>query len=259
MTNTTWLDSPAAIDLDSLQEEAALQTRVDRKYLMPLADADLLLGSMAYDMLVLQIDGRREFGYTSVYFDTEALDAHHQSATRRRHRFKVRTRSYLDTGTSWIEVKTAGPRKSTVKQRQRMASSALDELGAGDVDFVARILAEGDIGVDARDLRPVLQTSYQRSTFLLPSHSARVTLDTDLEWRDLEGLALAAPAQAVLETKGGTSASPVDRMLWQAGHRPRALSKYATGLSLLHPELRANRWHRTLRTITAGAGELACA
>jgi hypothetical protein len=33
-------------------------------------------------------------------------------------------------------------------------------------------------------------------------------------------------------------------VLWAHGHRPVSVSKFAAGLSLLTPELPANRWHR---------------
>ena len=58
-----------------------------------------------------------------------------------------------------------------------------------------------------------------------------------------------APGLAVVETKAGATPSAVDRLLWAAGHRPVRLSKFATGLALLHPDLPANRWHRTLRRL----------
>ncbi len=51
---------------------------------------------------------------------------------------------------------------------------------------------------------------------------------------------------AVVETKNPATPSPADRALWDAGHRPTRISKYATGMALLHPELPANKWYRTL-------------
>jgi len=57
---------------------------------------------------------------------------------------------------------------------------------------------------------------------------------------------------AVVETKNPATPSPADRTLWDAGYRPARISKYATGMALLHPELPANRWYRTL------THELAC-
>ena len=53
----------SAIALADLVAEADLQTRVDRKYLLPSRDLPRLMGAMPGGTRVLQIDGRRTFGY----------------------------------------------------------------------------------------------------------------------------------------------------------------------------------------------------
>ena len=44
-----------------------------------------------------------------------------------------------------------------------------------------------------------------------------------------------------------SAASATDRLLWRAGHRPVPVSKFATGLAALNPDLPRNRWARILR------------
>jgi hypothetical protein len=95
-----------AVALAELQETAALQTRVDRKYVLPLDALPGLLAALPDGTRRLVIDGRDAFGYESVYFDTPDLDAFRLAAGRRRRRYKVRTRTYCDTGGCWLEVKT---------------------------------------------------------------------------------------------------------------------------------------------------------
>ncbi|MBT8217984.1 MAG: molecular chaperone, partial [Acidimicrobiia bacterium] len=56
------------ISLAEVTAEAALLSRKDRKYLVPLDVARGLLGQDG--LRVLEIDGRRTFHYESVYFDT---------------------------------------------------------------------------------------------------------------------------------------------------------------------------------------------
>ena len=51
-------------------ELAELQTRVDRKYFVPADVFRRLIAELADELQVLEIDGRRTFGYESVYFDT---------------------------------------------------------------------------------------------------------------------------------------------------------------------------------------------
>ncbi|WP_235518532.1 polyphosphate polymerase domain-containing protein [Cellulomonas sp. Leaf334] len=248
MTETV-LDTPlrrlAPMSLDELIERAGLQTRVDRKYLVPVAEVDALLDRLASQAQVLDIGGRRLFDYESVYFDTADLMAYHLAAHRRRRRFKVRTRSYLDSAQCWLEVKTRGPRGTTVKERLPYDLRDRDAIAHGRW-FVAGVLgAHGIRGTDDLTFAPTLVTRYLRTTLFLPQTASRVTVDVGLSWHD--GRApLHLRDVAVVETKTGSTASGADRLLWAHGYRPQRISKYATGLAALRPDLPATRWRRTL-------------
>jgi hypothetical protein len=243
----------APVTLDELNDAAALQTRRDRKYVLTPDELDRLLAGLP-PARVLEIDGSRSFAYDSTYFDTPEMDAYRLAATRRRRRFKVRTRTYVDTGSCFVEVKTRAGRGTTVKERQPHDDA--DHLGVARA-FVSDRLADAG-APSAPVLAPTLRSRYRRSTLLLDD--ARVTLDTGLVW-DLLGpcdAAPDAPAQdraaaigdlVVVETKtaAGSGPSSVDRLLWRAGHRPDRISKYATGLAVLRPDLPDMPWRRLVR------------
>lgn len=254
------IDTLAPVTLDELNQAAALQTRRDRKYVLTPDELDDLLATLP-PARVLEIDGSRSFAYDSTYFDTPELDAYRLAATRRRRRFKVRTRTYVDTGTCFVEVKTRAGRGTTVKERQPHDDA--DHLGPARA-FVSDRLADAG-APSAPVLTPTLRSRYHRTTLLLDD--ARVTLDTGLVW-DLLGTADAGPADAshndtgpdarrsatigdlvVVETKtaAGSGPSSVDRLLWRAGHRPDRISKYATGLAVLEPGLPDMPWRRLVR------------
>ncbi|PZF88905.1 molecular chaperone [Micromonospora endophytica] len=251
----TFVDRLPPIGLDRLIGQAALLTRVDRKYLPPVADLPTLLGPLTGRAEVLQIDGQRQFSYQSVYFDTPDLGSFHAAARRRRHRYKVRLRSYLDSDRHVVEVKTRGRRGITIKHQLPCADTAQWAAGsraglAGEIrTHVDAVLADAGFRTTGLPLRPVLSTTYRRTTLFLPAAGSRVTIDVDLGWTLPDGTGLRVPHRAVVETKspGGTSA--VDRLLWSAGHRPCVISKYATGLAVLRPELPANRWQPALRRL----------
>ena len=271
--------------LAELNNAAGLLTRVDRKYLVPLTCAQNLVDGLAPHARVLAIDERRRFSYTSTYFDTPGLEAFMFAARKRRRRFKVRTRTYLDSGLCFLEVKTCGARGSTVKRRMGYHADDASRLTGPGRAFVAACLAGTGVtgSAAAREvaaaLRPVLTTTYERTTLHLPRAEARATIDTALTWRRLgpaapagnsagtvvgvpmslqalrpthlaaainEGEPVSVADIAVVETKNPATPSPADRALWEAGYRPTRISKYATGMALLHPELPANRWYRTL-------------
>ncbi|MDQ1286897.1 MAG: hypothetical protein QG622_462 [Actinomycetota bacterium] len=250
---TGWLEELAPIGLARLNEHAALQTRVDRKYLVDVAVVADLLSVVTSRVKVLEIDGLCSFGYESVYFDTPDLAAYRSAAHRRRRRFKVRTRAYLDSGLCWVEVKTKGPRKSTIKNRRPHPFGDRLVLGPGRQFVDTTLTSESIPGTEALTLTPSLITRYRRSTLYLPENSSRVTIDTDLTWSDgARGRQL--PDTAVIETKAGSGATLVDRLLWAQGHRPCRISKYCVGLASLRPDLPSARWRRTLNRYVLDAG-----
>ena len=255
MPNTDGIDT---ITLAELNSEASLLTRIDRKYLVPPGATQEVVNHLAPRAQVLQIDGLRHFRYASTYFDTPGLDAYFLAARKRRRRYKIRTRTYLDSGLCFLEVKTNGSREATVKDRFKYDPDDADRVTPdGRLFVIERLVESGTCSPDeartiADALVPVMDSTYSRTTLHLPHDEARATFDTQLTW-DLFGpdgkrlgQGVSVDHLNVVETKNPSTASPTDRLLWHQGHRPARISKYATGMALLHPELPANRWYRTL-------------
>jgi len=251
-------DGINTISLAELNSEASLLTRMDRKYLVPPGDTQHVISHLAPRAQVLQIDGLRHFRYASTYFDTPGLDAYFLAARKRRRRYKIRTRTYLDSGLCFLEVKTNGSREATVKDRFKYDPDDADRITPdGRLFVIERLVESGTCSSDeartiADALVPVMDSTYSRTTLHLPHDEARATFDTQLTW-DLFGpdgkrlgQGVSVDHLNVVETKNPSTASPTDRLLWHQGHRPARISKYATGMALLHPELPANRWYRTL-------------
>nr|MDT0657650.1 polyphosphate polymerase domain-containing protein [Micromonospora sp. DSM 115978] len=234
------------IGLDELMRRAPLLTRLDRKYLLPVAELPALLGGMAGQVRVLEIDQRRQFRYRSTYFDTPELESYLAAAHRRRRRFKLRVRGYLDSDLHYLEVKTRGRRDTTVKDRIPYAGDRY-RLGDEAHRYADDTLAGAGFPAEARRFVPVLTTGYRRTTLFVPRTGSRVTVDTDLAWSLPGGAVLRLPDRAIVETKSSGAAGEVDRLLWSLKHRPCPVSKYATGLAALRAELPAHRWRPVLR------------
>jgi hypothetical protein len=235
------------VGLEELNAEAALQTRVDRKYVVPEALAQDLLATFDAEVRVLEMDGSICFAYDSVYFDTAELDSYLLAAHGRRRRYKVRTRTYVDSAISFLEVKTEGAREATVKERIPYDLADRARLTAEGLDYVHETLAAAVGGAPAGSLGPVLETRYHRTTLYLPESGSRATIDTGVTWQRPGEQAWLLDGALILETKSGSAAGPLDQHLWAHGVRPSRISKFATGMAALCPELPANRWNRTLR------------
>lgn len=270
------------IGLDELVSSAEMLTRVDRKYVLRRHEVPALLRGLDPRTRVLEIDGRRAQTYRSCGFDTPDLASFTSAARARRRRFKVRTRTYVDSHLCFLEVKTRGPRGTTVKTRiphpggpeaartlsaearAWLAATLAERLGMGwacreafgaapmrphwartDADRTPSA-GTGVTGTDlAARLVPVLDSGYVRTTLLLPEGGGRATLDEGLWWQR-DGRHLSGEDLVIIETKSASTPSGLDRLLWRAGHRPERISKYATALAALDEDLPANRWARTL-------------
>jgi hypothetical protein len=237
------------ITLDELVEVAALQTRVDRKYVLPAFELKAVLDSLAHsDPRVLELAGARSSRYESVYFDTPDLLSYRMAALARRRRFKLRTRNYVDSAESYLELKTRGARNTTVKGRIVHDIAQRDALTpAGRLYADAALERLGLIHPERLELSPTLVTRYDRTTLYLTGSGSRATIDTELSWHASDGSELALPQLAIVESKSGSRTSEMDRALWAHGHRPATISKFGTGLAALRPDLPSNKWARVLR------------
>jgi len=245
--HAAWTEQVAALEpisLEELNENASLQTRVDRKYIVPAAQWAEVLDDLPGSYRVLETDGRRAFGYESDYYDTPDFDAYRDAAHKRPRRYKVRTRHYLDSGVSAIEVKLRSSRGQTVKYREWLP---LENTRSEELTFESRIFVGSfeQIGHDVERLTRVLTTAYERTT--LTGADARITIDSGVTATDAEGHVTGYGDALIVETKSSARAGAVDRALWSHGFRPARVSKYCTSLAALRPDLPSNRWARTLR------------
>lgn len=254
--NTLDLTRFVPVSLDELVADAELLTRVDRKYVLTDVQADELLGALDDDVRVLEIDGRRQARYESVYFDTPELTCYRMCAHQRDRRVKIRTRGYVDSRTAFLEAKTRRGDDLTVKERIAHHWPARDRLDIAGRGYAAAAMV--GVGLDpasAGVLTPVITTRYRRAALLLPDGGGRVTIDTDLTWELPDGARLEAPGLVIVETKSAGATTTVDRLLWRAHLRPTPVSKFATGLAALRPDLPRNRWARLLRESFASTAQ----
>jgi hypothetical protein len=235
------------IGLDELLALAELQTRVDRKYFVPASVFRRLIAQLGDELQVLEIDGRRTFGYESIYFDTPQLTAYRAHLQRRRQRFKARTRTYTDTGLCMFEVKLTGARGATVKQRVPHPAEESAELTDGALDHLRTALHDAYQQDLPAGLQPTLATTYRRTTFVSRTGEARLTCDVGLTCLDARYEVRDLGAHVLVESKSSGRGSAPERILRELGMRPVSVSKYCVGVAALHPELPSNPWHQTLQ------------
>jgi len=240
------------VGLAEVLERADLQTRVDRKYLVPAAVCKAMIPKLSKQYAALDIDGRRRFRYSSTYFDTPDLLTYRQHRQGRRHRYKIRTRAYLDSGACIFELKLASARDVTDKRRLPYDIARREELDDTARAFLEEALISAYRMNPPDVVVPTATTAYLRSTLVQCSGTGRVTLDAALTCTKDGASVTADPRLVLMETKSEKGDTLVDRILREHGLRPVRMSKYCVAVAVLYPGVRANPWHRAIRRCFGG-------
>lgn len=234
---TDFWDSFEIIDLADLGQEFNLQTRVDRKYLVPkpaLLDA---ISEVQKPPKVIAVNHQLRTEYSSIYFDTANFDFHRAAATSRRNRFKIRFRKYDETKNSFLEIKLKTARQMTEKIRVPVPYEQT-ELNSENISWINSEINNRGFN-DLSEVSTSLVNSFNRRTLLL-SDGSRFTVDSDLKFEDLT--AFNSNDWRILETKSLGRKSDLDSSLWRLGFRPIRVSKYSIGICLKHSNTPRNKW-----------------
>ena len=234
------LDQLAPVGLEEVVDTAAQLTRVDRKYLVDRATDAALVPGLAGRFRVLTIDGRTGTTYSSVYFDTPRLDACRDHVQRRRRRWKVRSRLYVEDGLCRFEVKSRDGRGVTTKDVAASRPQHHGVLHSAEATFVGGALAARGLDVDVAALEPSMRVDYRRLTLADTEGGTRITLDWGVQCSLGSGRVWVDPDWVLVETKGGLRPGPADRLLADLGQRPRSFSKYVSAASLLRADIPDN-------------------
>ncbi len=224
--------------------DAALLNRVETKYVVSADTIPALLTAIRDDYRVLSIEGTRLNRYKTLYFDSAdfALYRRHQAGAT--NRYKIRSREYVETGTTFLELKHKTNKKRTQKQRT-LTDDFLHVIDRPSWEFLHTRCPHN---IDA--LYGRLFSYYKRIT-LVSRHSAeRVTIDLDLsfEWEDRRKL---LNDVAIVEIKRAPHAthSPVAQQLREWRIRPTRFSKYCIGVTQIYPHVKHNNFKPQLRLL----------
>lgn len=222
---------------------ANLQNRVDTKFTFAETHLIEVLERVRPRYRVVNAFGFTCSRYTTLYFDTPQLAMYLQHHNSVRERFKVRVRSYVDTQASFLEVKRKSNKERTVKTR--MPTSFGGPFGAEAVPFIS-----ANSPFDLRELQPVLLNEFWRITLVARAEVERITIDVGLRLtvhersESLDGLIVAEVKQPKF-----TSRSAFVQEMRRLHIQPLGFSKYAMGVAMLKPGVKANMFKPRLRSV----------
>ena len=215
-----------------------LMNRIDKKYLATLGQLEQLLMMAQGKYMVQQIEGMRYSRYHTIYLDTpdeEMYTMHHNGRLVRQ---KVRVRTYLDSGDTFLEVKNKNNHGRTKKKR--ITVTGVNTLHEDDGDM---LLAKHSNYLLA-DLVPKVENRFERITLVNMAKTERLTIDCHVKFHHLEtDIHDTYDRLVIIELKrDGNVYSPVKSMLRELRIKPSGFSKYCIGSALTNPALKRNRF-----------------
>lgn len=228
-------------EMDSVK----LMNRTDSKYVFHISNLPHLLEKCCEFYQVLEINGSRASKYETLYYDTSNLELYHKHQTKRSNRHKIRSRSYVDSKSQFLEVKLKTNKGRTVKDR--IPIEQIEEKLDHDSQQIAFLLAK--TGYDASLFQPQFWVNYHRITLVSLANKERCTIDLEMKIvtkdhsEDFSYL-------VILELKQEkASNSPICSLLKEMQVREGGLSKYCLGVISHYPEIKKNNFKRKIKTL----------
>lgn len=232
-------------EMDSIK----LMNRIDTKYVTNEATLERVLeAAAAAGYRVLVSDGGRISPYDSVYYDTADLTMFYLHHNRRLVRQKVRTRSYVASGDTFLEIKRKNNHGRTSKKRIGIPSANMMDFGA--IPEACEYLARHS-WFQASKLSPSAQTAFSRITLVNPALTERLTIDTRLRFRNYRtGHTTDLQDAVIIELKqDGRAVSQMKHILLDLRVKPLRVSKYCIAITLTDPAAKTGRFKVKVRAI----------
>ena len=243
------------ITLDEMRA-VKLMNRIDTKYVVSEAEVLELLRRAAAEGYRVQVIGTtRAARYDTLYYDTPSREMYVVHHNKQLSRQKVRTRTYLESDLSFLEIKMKGNQGRTRKKRVEIERSMFSNFATSDA---ALSLLKEYSWYAAEDLTPALSTRFTRFTLVNSELTERLTIDLQLEYEDVRsGCGASVERMAIVELKqDGRVVSPMRGILLDMRVAPLRVSKYCLGTALTVEGIKKNRFKLKLRNIEKRLGGL---
>ncbi len=242
------LEHLAPITLEQMSE-IRLMNRTDTKFVTNKEKLVQLL-ELAQGHYYAQFNaGSKIAAYRTTYWDTDEhryyMDHHNKRAPRQ----KVRVRTYMDSGVTFLEVKTKNNHGRTKKKRTEVPGQGQI---AGMDDFLQEMVRLG-----VADIHETVQNNFHRITLVNYGKTERLTIDFDVSFLNMEtGLETGTGDLVIIELKrDGNVFSPVLDLLRQLRIKPSGFSKYCIGSAMTNPSLKRNNFKPKLQRIRRLVGD----
>ncbi len=209
----------------SLEEmaHARLMNRVETKFAFSAHELPELLDKLTEHYKILKVSEKLFSEYETVYFDTQDHFFYHEHHRKRKNRYKVRFRKYVDSNLTFFEIKQK--RNGRVNKERIKVENQDFSIGTRESNF----LLSSDVG--QLKLQKTLVNSYNRITLVSKSSVERVTFDLNVAFiNENDETCMDKLVIAELKQEHVSRTTPVYLALKEMQIKPYSLSKYCIGL-----------------------------
>jgi hypothetical protein len=228
-----------------------LLKRYDTKFVFHRERLGSIFNYLSGRYNVLEIGKKRVFRYVTTYFDTDDYFFYHQHHNKKLNRYKVRCRKYIDSDQCFFEVKFKNNHNKTIKSRLPLTNGYSQyELSDDSKKFARSHIAMNGFDIVGK-IKPKLTVEYDRITFANTHTQERLTVDSNLAYKDMAGRRKAIKNMVITELKSEKFSpnSALYQHLKAIKIAPTNFSKYCMGIAMTEKEVKYNRFKKKLSTL----------
>jgi hypothetical protein len=232
------------IDLTQM-DAVKLMDRTDTKFLFHNNQLIPLLDRLKEHYFLLEVNGARISRYETLYYDTASFELFKKHQRKGLNRFKIRSRQYVESGISFLEVKYKNNKGRTKKERISTKTIEVDLSSALNcAEFISK-----KTPFKAEQLEAKLWVNYSRMTLVSKDLKERLTIDLNLSFEHADkkenfGFVVIAELK-----QNKFAPSPFTRAAKEVRIRQGSLSKYCLGITSLFPEVKHNNFKPILLSL----------
>ena len=223
-------------------DEVKLLNRIDKKYTFNILELPALLEIFSSDYRILDINNNRLSRYETLYFDTPDFNLYQYHHNGKLNRYKIRYRHYIDSDTSFWEIKFKNNKKRTIKKRIYD-----DTIDAELTDKARNFLIDNSVNPD--DIVAKLWVYYSRMTLVGKLSKERLTIDINLNYKNCDK-AISFPNLVIAELKQEKKNHSYFTKIMKEKHiRDIAISKYCLGIANLQDDVKKNNFKQKINLL----------
>lgn len=228
----------------SEMDQVKLMNRTDKKYWFHLNKLQMILDEISNDYTILSIDGESLLPYATTYFDTEKDEMFANHHNGKLNRYKIRKRSYVNSGISFLEIKFKNNKGRTIKKRISIANNDFDLNNDENLFLQSKSI------YSSSDLHHSLLNKFNRITLVNKNLKERCTIDLNINFKfsdtdiSLENLVIIE-----IKSEGNDNKSPLALALRNHRIKTSGFSKYCVGRTITDHSLKSNAFKGKIRSI----------